>query len=522
MASLLNASTTGLGGLISTGDSSGSLALQTGGTTALTINSSQNVGIGTTSPASILQVSATTPLVKVTGTSTTASSQDFTTNSAAQRTTIGVEQSAGGGLFVGSSAYAAVFGSAGASSTQFATNNTIRATIDTSGNVGIGTTTPAGALDVSGSGNIYISNKTSAPTNTAQVPGTLIFAGTGWNTQVGSQPIAGQIGLAAVYGALNGGSTEPAITFSLQGTGSGTYNTTAGPTTLTERMRLDNYGRLGIGTTTPNGRLHLGLTGVANANTTAISNMTDFASSGRAGFDGLTNNNDGIYFGMGINGGINAGLGFFREAAGWNSALAFYTNNVTDGVNVSRMQEKMRITSNGMLQMNGGTVNYAGTSIYAIDIRNTNMTTGSTGFDSIGDNSDGGGTSWQIVKDSVIDLFSTSGGHGGTWGFPVNVEAGYWRIKGSVRLSSTNGSIHPATPAGNYQYSIAFQFYISSGPDTGLIKWSVDTLGNGTRATFTSAPVYLSAGNKQVNYATNGYEGVKEVYITQLFLERVA
>ena len=45
MASLLNASTTGLGGLISTGDSSGVLSLQTAGTTALNIDSTQNVGV---------------------------------------------------------------------------------------------------------------------------------------------------------------------------------------------------------------------------------------------------------------------------------------------------------------------------------------------------------------------------------------------------------------------------------------------------------------------------------------------
>ena len=51
MASLINASTTGLGGIITTGDNSGSLALQTGGTTALTIDTSQNVSIN---PGSLL------------------------------------------------------------------------------------------------------------------------------------------------------------------------------------------------------------------------------------------------------------------------------------------------------------------------------------------------------------------------------------------------------------------------------------------------------------------------------------
>jgi hypothetical protein len=67
MASLLNASTAGPGGLISTGDSSGVLSLQTAGTTALTVTSAQNVGIGTTSPEAKLNVqgsNSTTGFVK--------------------------------------------------------------------------------------------------------------------------------------------------------------------------------------------------------------------------------------------------------------------------------------------------------------------------------------------------------------------------------------------------------------------------------------------------------------------------
>jgi hypothetical protein len=48
MTTTLNASTAGAGGFIATGDNSGSLALQTAGTTAVTIDTSQNVGIGGT------------------------------------------------------------------------------------------------------------------------------------------------------------------------------------------------------------------------------------------------------------------------------------------------------------------------------------------------------------------------------------------------------------------------------------------------------------------------------------------
>ena len=52
MSSTINASTASGGGVITTADASGILQLQTGGTTAVTIDASQNVGIGTSSPSS--------------------------------------------------------------------------------------------------------------------------------------------------------------------------------------------------------------------------------------------------------------------------------------------------------------------------------------------------------------------------------------------------------------------------------------------------------------------------------------
>jgi len=58
MTTTINASTTA--GLVQTADTSGLLALQTAGTTAVTVNASQNVGIGTASPSSRLTTSGTT------------------------------------------------------------------------------------------------------------------------------------------------------------------------------------------------------------------------------------------------------------------------------------------------------------------------------------------------------------------------------------------------------------------------------------------------------------------------------
>ena len=56
MSSTINASTASGGGVITSADASGVLALQTGGTTAVTIDASQNVGIGTSSSLAKLGV----------------------------------------------------------------------------------------------------------------------------------------------------------------------------------------------------------------------------------------------------------------------------------------------------------------------------------------------------------------------------------------------------------------------------------------------------------------------------------
>jgi hypothetical protein len=60
MASTINGTSTGSGGLISTGDDSGILNIQTNETTAITVDASQRVGIGTTSPSVKLEINPPT------------------------------------------------------------------------------------------------------------------------------------------------------------------------------------------------------------------------------------------------------------------------------------------------------------------------------------------------------------------------------------------------------------------------------------------------------------------------------
>ena len=128
MAVTINASTSA--GLVQTADTSGVLQLQTNsGTTALTIDTSQNVGIGTTSPTNyagtgkVLQVNNSSSISEIRLTNSSTGS-----GAGANGTVL---QQNGNDLYIynGANSFMA-----------FGTNNAERMRIDSSGNVGVGTT----------------------------------------------------------------------------------------------------------------------------------------------------------------------------------------------------------------------------------------------------------------------------------------------------------------------------------------------------------------------------------------------
>ena len=82
---------------------------------------------------------------------------------------LGAESSAGGQIFSGSSAYAAVIGSGANYPLQFATNNITRATMTTSGNLLLGFTTDSYFLKLQVNGSIFSNNQVLAQGVNAQI-----------------------------------------------------------------------------------------------------------------------------------------------------------------------------------------------------------------------------------------------------------------------------------------------------------------------------------------------------------------
>jgi len=263
--------------------------------------------------------------------------------------------------------------------------------------------------------------------------------------------------------------------------------------TIIERMKVNHLGNVGIGETSPDAKLH-------------IRDATDGGSSS-----------------------VTSAIQFSRRNGGSNDATIKMQHDGSDGVSNLQFHfgttERMRINSSGIISTpNTGTTRPI-THERAINIINCNVDSFSSWDQTPTNNSDGGNTTHSITSTGAYRLSNWAGGHSGNF-LDVYCEAGLWVIKGSVRLTNTDGHIHGSTSSANYPLTAGLRFHISSGPNTGLMTWNADaayaaTGTTATRASFCSSAVSMTAGYKTVKYSTSGYAGIQQIYVTELQLVRV-
>jgi hypothetical protein len=242
MASIINAATSG--GLVTTADTSGILQLQTASTTAVTVDASQNVGIGTSSPTSKLTVAGAISV----------------NTGAANLNALGLLSGSSGnriGLSLGRTAQEAYIGIASTSNSII--NGDVAGDLDiltTTGNIRLSTNAGASlqaTLDTAGNLGLGV-------TPSAYNLGKVIELGTVGNAVFGIGAADMRIISGAYYNSGSGGwiysaSGTPISNYGQSGGShlwytapSGTAGTLA---TFTQAMTLTPAGLLGLGTTTP-------------------------------------------------------------------------------------------------------------------------------------------------------------------------------------------------------------------------------------------------------------------------------
>jgi hypothetical protein len=313
-----------------------------GGYRALFINGSEQMrltstglGIGTSSPTTKLEIAVASgsatqarQFMQVSGAGAAASFLRLTNTGADG--VLGIADSGGGAIVTGGSAYATQLYTVGATSLQFGTNSSIKATLDSSGNLGIGTSSPSTKLDIRGS----------------SVGGNFSAISVD-NTAAGSGSPANTVSI----NFSNGGAAKNSITGAVYGDGYLAFATNDN----TEKMRLTASGNLGIGTSSPAAKLHV-------VNTVYVK--------GSASSDG----DKGITIGSG-SGAVNTSSHAIRTGGGLGDLLIIETETANSSGQIlfnTNNAERARIDSSGNLLV--GTTSALGS--YKLQLNATGSTYG--------------------------------------------------------------------------------------------------------------------------------------------------
>jgi hypothetical protein len=300
------------------GPTAADISITTNNTERMRITSAGDVGIGTSSPDAGYQLDVGNKGRVRLNPSTGTSAVYLNANNTGGSFYIGRESSTGSDF--ATTAYSSVLYSTGAYPMSFWTNATERMRIDSSGNVGIGTASPAYRLDVKAP-QCVISATSTTGTNVSY----LNASNTGGDFSIGKDSSGGGLTGTAYSSFIYSNNAYPML-FATNGT---------------ERMRIDSSGNVGIGTTSPS--TYSPYTKLSVLNGVALG--VDASNAGRI-VGSTTTGTELSYLTMGG----NYNLGSTGE-------IALATNTAKSVIFGTNATERMRINSGGYFTFNGANTN---------------------------------------------------------------------------------------------------------------------------------------------------------------------